>query len=330
MTGFSAAPRIARRAYIDMTRFVATRIALYIFIVVLFGGIAFVGQPFYVQVAIGVAISAILALSWDILSRTGQVSLGQAAFFGIGAYGAAILSPYLGTTLSWIAALLLCAVTAILLGLITLRLRKLYFTIATLAFTLSIQVLVLVFPAWTGGSTGILPPLLAGGSPPQQLLIITTFLVGAAVISDILLGWRFRPACFMIRSNPDLAAASGVPVVAIKIFAFAISGMVAGVAGICYAGLYGFIIPTDVFTLHWSVLPLAIGILGGMDTTLGAIVGAIALRLLEGVGRYFFGGAGYQVVYGAVIIVFITVMPYGLVGAFRRLALAVSRKWRRS
>ena len=290
------------------------RLLSYLVIAIALGLVAALGNAFLVQAAIGVAISAILALSWDILSRTGQVSLGHSAFFGIGAYGTGLLTPQFGSVLGWIFGILLCAVAAILLGLVTLRLRRLYFTIATLSFGLSMQVLILVTPSLTGGSTGITPPVLMGGSPPAQLLLITGFVIVAAFVSDIFLGDRFRPAFFMIRNNPALAASSGVPVVAIKIMAFAVSGMIAGIAGACYAGLYGFVIPEDVFTPNWSVLPLAISILGGMDTTLGPILGAVVLRVLEEAARHAVGGTGYQVVYGAVIILFIVVLPKGLAG----------------
>lgn len=276
-------------------------------------------RPFLVQVAIGTAISAILALAWDILSRTGQVSLGHAAFFGIGGYGSALLTPVLGAPLAWIAGMLLCGLVALLLGAVTLRLRRLYFTIATLSFSLSINVVILVTPGLTGGSTGIMPPVIAGGSPTLQLLFITACLVLAAAVSDVFLSRRFRPAFFMIRINPDLAAASGVPVTRLKILAFVVSGMIAGLAGACYCGLYGYVIPDDVFTTNWNVLPLAVTILGGMDTTFGPVVGAVVLRLLEEVARHFVGGVGYQVVYGAVIILFIVGMPEGLLGFARHL-----------
>lgn len=293
----------------------AQRLLVYLAVAGGLGAVSLSGDDFFIQAAIGIAISAILALSWDILSRTGQVSLGQSAFFGIGAYGSGLLSPKWGVVLGWGGGLLLCALAAVLLGFVTLRLRRLYFTIATLSFGLSVQVLIIVTPGLTGGSTGITPPVLMGGRPASQLLLITGFLVAAAIVSDVFLGPRFRPAFFMIRSNPALAAASGVPVVAIKIMAFAVSGVIAGVAGACYAGLYGYVIPEDVFTPNWNVLPLAICILGGMDTTVGPLLGAVVLRVLEEGARHFVGGAGYQVVYGAVIILFIVVLPRGLVGA---------------
>jgi branched-chain amino acid transport system permease protein len=302
-----------------MSAHLPIRLAIYVAIAAPLALIAFLDQPFLVQVAIGTAISAILALAWDILSRTGQVSLGHAAFFGIGGYGSALLTPLVGVVLAWIGAMLLCAVVALLLGAVTLRLRRLYFTIATLSFSLSIQVVILVTPGITGGSTGIMPPVIANGVPSLQLFFITGCLVAAAVVSDIFLGRRFRPAFFMIRNNPDLAAASGVPVTKLKILAFIVSGMIAGLAGACYCGLYGYVIPDDVFTTNWNVLPLAVTILGGMDTTLGPVIGAVVLRLLEEVARHFVGGVGYQVVYGAVIILFIVGMPEGLVGFVRHM-----------
>ncbi len=296
-----------------------TRLLTYVAIGAILGGIAASGNAFLIQAAIGVAISAIMALSWDILSRTGQVSLGHSAFFGIGAYGSGLLTPYFGTVVGWTVGILLCAVAAIMLGVVTLRLRQLYFTIATLSFGLSMQVVILMTPGLTGGSTGIMPPVLMGGSPPAQLLLIAGFLILSAIVSDIFLGDRFRPAFFMIRSNPALAASSGVPVVATKIMTFAVSGMIAGIAGACYGGLYGYVIPEDVFTPNWAILPLAVSILGGMDTTLGPILGAVVLRLLEEVARHYVGGVGYQVVYGAVIILFIVVLPKGLVGGLFQL-----------
>jgi branched-chain amino acid transport system permease protein len=302
-----------------MSAHLSVRVALYAAIAAPLVLISFLDQPFLVQVAIGTAISAILALAWDILSRTGQVSLGHAAFFGIGGYGSALLTPLMGAVLAWIAAMVICGLVALLLGAVTLRLRRLYFTIATLSFSLSVQVVILVTPGITGGSTGIMPPVIAGGVPTSQLLFITACLVVAAVVSDVFLGRRFRPAFFIIRNNPDLAAASGVPVTKLKILAFIVSGMIAGLSGACYCGLYGYVIPDDVFTTNWNVLPLAVTILGGMDTTLGPVIGAVVLRLLEEIARHFVGGVGYQVVYGAVIILFIVGMPEGLVGFVRHM-----------
>jgi len=166
--------------------------------------------------------------------------------------------------------------------------------------------------------------VLMDGDPQQQLLVVTMFLLAAALISDVFLSRRLRPALFLLRSNPALAAASGIPVVRTRVIVFIVSGVLAGSGGALYGGLYGYVVPTDVFTVNWSVLPLAATILGGMDTTLGPIVGALLIRALEESARAVVGGAGYQVVYGAVIIVFVLLMPTGLVGIVKKM-LRVAR-----
>lgn len=295
-------------------------IAIYAAILAVGLGVAFSGQPFWIQLTIGVMIPAMVAIAWDILSRTGQVTLGSAAFFGIGTYSVTLFEPVVGPHFAWLAAVLMCAVVAMLLGLLTLRLRKMYFAIATLGLTLSMQVAVLVFSDITGGAGGISPPLLMGGEPSHQLVAITMLLLAAAMVSDFFLSRRMRPALFLVRTNPSLAAASGIAVVRLRVIAFMVSGVLAGMGGACYGGLYGYVVPTDVFNMNWSVLPLAIAILGGMDTTLGPLLGAVLLRALEELARHYVGGVGYQVVYGAVIILFVVTMPTGVVGMLRKLA----------
>lgn len=300
-------------------RTLPAKILLYVVVCAAIAGIAFSDRPFWIQLAIGITITAILALAWDILSRTGQVSLGMAAFFGLGAYTTAILDPITNTYLAWLGVIVVCGLFAAVLGLVTLRLRQMYFAIATLGFTLSLQVVVLVFPDFTGGAGGVAPPLLAGGDPAMQLLAIGGLLIVAMLVSDVLLRRRFRPAFFMIRTKPELAASCGVPVVRTRILAFIISGVFAGLAGACYGGLYGYVTPSDVYTVNWSIMPLAVAVLGGMDTTFGPILGAIILRLLEEVARELIGGVGYQVVYGAVIILFVVALPRGVTGALKAL-----------
>lgn len=284
-------------------------------------------DPYWIQIVLGAGLLAILALSWDILSRTGQVSLGQAAFFGIGAYASA-LSGDIGWLAGWLVAAAVCGVTALLLGLLTLRLRQVYFTIATMALSLSFKVLIVIFGAFTGGASGISPPIIGDGDPVVQMASVLALLVLSLAASDIFLSDRFRPAFFMIRSKPSLAAASGIPIVRMKVLAFVVSGVLAGLAGAAFGGLYGYIVPDDVFALSWSVMPLAATVLGGMDSTIGPFFGALALKVLEGVARNYIGGVGYQVVYGAVMIVFIAVLPKGLAGLLATVREATSQRRR--
>jgi branched-chain amino acid transport system permease protein len=296
------------------------RILPYAVVAAIAGEIVYANEPVWIQLAIGVTISAILAIAWDILSRTGQVSLATAAFFGLGAYSTAMLEPIFGVVVAWIGVVVTCSVTAMLLGFVTLRLRRMYFGIATLGFTLSLQVGVLALADWTGGAGGIAPPVIANGEPGAQLALIAGLLLAAMAVSDGLMTIRFRPAFFMIRTKPELAAACGVPVVRTKILAFVVSGILSGLAGGCYGGLYGYVVPTDVFTTNWSVLPLAVTILGGMDTTIGPLLGAALLRALEEIAKAVVGGTGYQVVYGLVIIVFVMLLPQGIAGVLKQAA----------
>ena len=122
-----------------------------------------------------------------------------------------------------------------------------------------------------------------------------------------------------------IAAASGIAVVRTRIVVFTVSGVLAGICGALYGSLYGYVVPTDVFTVNWSVLPLAIAILGGMDTTLGPLLGAVLIRALEEVARATIGGVGYQVVYGAVIILFVLLLPKGLAGLIERIRARMGR-----
>jgi branched-chain amino acid transport system permease protein len=282
-------------------------------------------DPYWIQLVLGAGLLAILALSWDILSRTGQVSLGQAAFFGIGAYASALCGD-LGWIVGWLMAAAVCGLTALLLGLLTLRLRQVYFTIATIALSLSFKVLILVFGTFTGGASGIAPPMIGDGNPNVQMCAVLVLVLLSILASDVFLSDRYRPAFFMIRTKPSLAAVSGIPIVRTKVLAFVVSGMLAGLAGAAYAGLYGYIVPDDVFALSWSIMPLAATILGGMDSTIGPFFGAIALKVLEGVARNYVGGVGYQIVYGVVMILCIAVLPKGLAGLLAAVREAASQR----
>jgi branched-chain amino acid transport system permease protein len=123
----------------------------------------------------------------------------------------------------------------------------------------------------------------------------------------------------MIRSHPEVAAASGIRVTQTKILVFVVSSMMSGVAGAAYATLYGYVVPDDMFNLYWAITPIASVLLGGADSTIGAIIGASLIRVLEEVAKITIGGIGYQVVYGVVIIIFVLVFPGGIVALFRRL-----------
>lgn len=302
-----------------------TRLLPYLLTIAVGAALLVSQDAYWIQLVLGAGMLVSLALSWDILSRTGQVSLGQSAFFGIGAYTVALAGD-LGWVVGWLLTVAVCALSAVVIGLLTLRLRRVYFTIATLALSLSVKVLILVFEDYTGGASGISPPMIGNGDPVMQVLAMLAIVVLSLIASDVFMSARYRPAFFMIRAKPALAEVSGAPIVRMKMLAFVVSGVLAGLSGAAYAGLYGYLVPDDVFAQSWSVMPLAAAILGGMDTTIGPFIGAVALKVLEGVARTYIGGVGYQIVYGAVMIIFIAVMPRGLAGLVAALR---DRAWAR-
>lgn len=273
-----------------------------------------------------------LALSWDIVARTGQLSLAHGAFFGLGAYGVAIayrswqLPPLAGI----VAAAALTGIVAIGLGVVTLRLRGIYFAIATLAFAEVLRTVALQLPDLTGGNVGIaMPPLFDGDRVLSYYLIGAIF--GLTLASSI---WirrsRLQYAITAIRANEAVAAVMGVSVVRTKVALFAISATLAGLAGAFYMPFITHTDPADAFDISRSVAALVFPIFGGLYTTVGPIVGTLLLRSLEEYLRVTPPWKdGYQVVYGLVIVIAVLFMPRGIVGLaserFRRITWPSSR-----
>jgi len=258
-----------------------------------------------------------LALSWDIVARTGQLSLAHGAFFGLGAYGVAIAyrSFQLPAVASIVIAAALTGIVAIGLGVVTLRLRGIYFAIATLAFAEVLRTVALQLPDLTGGNVGIaMPPLFDGDRVLSYYLIGAIFVLtlGASV-------WirrsRLQYAITAIRANEAVAAVMGVSVVRTKVALFAISATLAGLAGAFYMPFITHTDPADAFDISRSVAALVFPIFGGLYTTVGPIVGTLLLRSLEEYLRVTPPWKdGYQVVYGLVIVIAVLFMPRGIVG----------------
>ena len=273
-----------------------------------------------------------LALSWDIVARTGQLSLAHGAFFGLGAYGVAIayrswhVPPLAGIVL----AAALAGIVAIGLGVVTLRLRGIYFAIATLAFAEVLRTVALQLPDLTGGTVGIaMPPLFDGDR------MLSYYLIGAIFVLTLAASiWvrrsRLQYAITAIRANEAVAAVMGVSVVRTKVALFAISATLAGLAGAFYMPFITHTDPADAFDISRSVAALVFPIFGGLYTTVGPILGTLLLRSLEEYLRVTPPWKdGYQVVYGLVIVIAVLFMPRGIVGLasdrLRRFAWPSSR-----
>jgi branched-chain amino acid transport system permease protein len=275
--------------------------------------------PYYLQVANITAINAILVLGLNfILGYGGQMSLAQSAFFGIGAYTFALLeSRGMSSAPAAICAVGATAGVGLLLGWPTLRLRGHYLALATLAFAVIVEKLLLNLDDLTGGANGI-PNIygigLAGNN--RAMLGILVGLCGVGLLLTVAfaqspLGLRVRA----FRDDPLAAQAIGVNISWLKIMLFIISAAYAGVAGVAYVCLRGYVSP-DVFAWQTTFSYLAMAVVGGLGSSIGAVLGAILytfgpewLRFLQ---------EAYFVFFGALVILIITFFPAGLAGLLAR------------
>ncbi|AEV16399.1 Inner-membrane translocator [Thermus sp. CCB_US3_UF1] len=272
-----------------------------------------VWRAFLLDVGFFVLIFTALALSWDLVARTGQLSLAHGAFFGLGAYGAGLLAPGLGTLPALLLGALLAGAGALVLGAVTLRLHGLYFAIASLAFSEVLRTLTLRL-AFTGGPIGLpVPPPFGGAWPLAAYYLGFGAFLLAVALSLWAEGSPFRLAQAATRQSEAVARVLGVRVVRVKLLSLLLGSLVAGLAG----GVYGmkalFLSPYDAFSLGRAVEALVIPIFGGLYSTLGPLLGGVVLVGLEQALRLWIK-EGYLVVYGAILVLVILFLPRGLLG----------------
>lgn len=292
-------------------------------------------DPYLMLLANVMLIFITLALSWDIVARTGQLSLAHAGFFGLGAYAVAIASR--GSALHPLLALgvaaLAAGAVALALGVVTLRLRGIYFAIATLAFAEVLRTVALQLPDLTGGTVGISLPPLFGGDRVASYYVALAIVVVALGVSLGIRRSRLHYAVTAIRANETIARVMGVDVVRVKVSLFVVSAVLAALAGGFYVPFITHTDPYDAFDIGRSVASLVFPIFGGLYTTAGPVIGTILLRSLEEYLRVTPPWKdGYQVVYGLVIVVAVLFLPRGLLGLFadarRFRILRPNRVWR--
>ncbi len=275
---------------------------------------------YLLHIAIISGLHIILALSLNlIIGYCGQVSLGHAAFYGLGAYTSALSAMH--WQLPFYASLPLAGVVAALfglgLGIPTLRLKEDYLAIVTLGFGVIVDLILLNLEV-TGGPDGLAripPPRFAGLDFRAKFLYVA--LVGAVLAFTLVLIYRLvnsrhGRALKAIRDHEMTARVMGINAAAYKISIFTLAAGLAGLAGSLYAHYITFINP-ESFGLHTSILVLTMVVLGGMGSILGSVVGAGVLTILPELFRRF---ADYQdVAYGAMLIALLIWRPQGLLGA---------------
>jgi branched-chain amino acid transport system permease protein len=269
------------------------------------------------------------AAAWNVAGGyAGQISLGHSAFFGLGAYGAALLgtrwelSPWIGLAVGAVVAM----ATGLVIGYLSNRLRGPYFVLATIAFS---QVLLIVGSRWRGftaGSEGIPVPFRPGfwtlGIADKRVWVWIVLVVAALAYLVGLYCERARRGYQLaaVREDEDAALSLGVPARRLKVAAICVSAALTAVCGALWAQYVGFVDPFYVFSVDLSIRFALGAIIGGLGTALGPFLGSALVTTVETYLRAQFGGIGaglvgiYLIVYGCALIVMARWVPQGLVG----------------
>jgi branched-chain amino acid transport system permease protein len=284
--------------------------------------IATAGSPYTVVLMIDLLVAALFAASLNfIMGPAGMHSFGHAAYFGLGAYGAALLVRSMGMPmeLSLLVAPLVAALGALIFGWFAVRLSGTYLAMLTLAFAQITWAITYQWDSFTGGSNG-----LTGVWPAQWLsskqtyYYLTLFMVAAGVL--ILRRILFSPFGYALRAGRDSvlrADAIGIDVKRMQWLAFTIAGSFAGLAGALYAFSKGSISP-ETLSVGKSVDGLVMVLLGGIQTLAGPVVGAVTFTWLhDTVAR---NTDYWRAMLGAIIIILVLLFPQGIAGFVKQIA----------
>ena len=286
-----------------------------------------VQSPYALHIFILLFIAIALGESWNVIGGfAGQYSVGHAAWYGLGAYGAFILlqrkaiAPWFGVWVAVAAAVII----AVVVGWITFRLRGPYFVLASIAVAEIIRLAALNWKELTNGAEGILaadaPPLRLGGTVITDWNSKTPFFyMGLAMalfcIAVNFLVKRSKLGYYLqaIREDQDAAHSLGIPLTLSKNTALAISAACTALAGSFAAFYVGFIEPQGVFGIEVSIQMVLTCIIGGIGTVAGPVIGAVVVVLLSEALRASLSSA-HLLVYGVLVIIVILTMPDGFVG----------------
>ena len=288
----------------------------------------FFSLDYYLHMFVMSEIYAVLAMSLAlIVGFSGQVSMGHAAFYGVGAYASALISLKSGLPF-WVTIWCAGAVAGLLsfvIGKMVLRLRGHFLAITTAFFGVLVTLILNNWIDLTNGPMGV--PGIPRPSPLSLFGVTVSFetradyyylgLVFAGLVAFLLyriVNSRIGDALIAIRENEELARSIGVDAMAYKVFAFTLGGALAGMAGSFYAHYILFISPVT-FTIAESINLLVMIIFGGMTTLFGPVFGAVALTLLPEFLRM--AGSLRLVIYGVALVIFIIWLPLGVWGTIK-------------
>jgi branched-chain amino acid transport system permease protein len=281
-----------------------------------------VGNAFYMDLAIRIAINAIVAIGLNLLiGYAGQISLGHAGFLGIGAYSSAVLTTHFGfpPLLAMLAGAAAVALLAFLVARPILRLKGHYLAMATLGLGIIISIVLTNEAAYTGGPDGMSVPALSilgrevsGDRTWYALLASLLFIVTLAARN--LIDAPAGRALQAIHGSEVAAKVAGIDVARTKVRIFVFSAVLASLMGSLTAHYVGFLTPGQAGFFH-SIELMTMVVVGGMASVFGSIVGAALLTLLPQLLSAFEGWE--TVVFGAILMTVMIFLPAGLVPSLR-------------
>jgi len=289
---------------------------------------AFAGD-YPLQVARNVMMYMALAVTWDMLLRSGQISFGIAGLFGVGAYSAIIGVVRAGMP-AWLSipfAALFSGLVALVIGFMILRLRATYFSIVTLALGEIFRIIIHNLHDFSGGPEGIViqQGVIFGGKSSYLYWLTLGALAVALAASYWFDHSRIRFALTAIRNNEISARSSGIDIFRWLLVAFVVTSAIQGMIGGIFIQSYGFASPDSVFSADFTLLPMAMALLGGIHSTVGPIFGGLLLGIVAEWLKLKIP-YGHLVVYGIMIIVVILFMPQGLLGIVRKATRKAERR----
>ena len=287
--------------------------------------LAFVKDPYWTRIIALIGFWSLVGSSWNLIGGyAGQPSFGHSAFVGIGAYATVILLnagiiPWLGVPI----AVVIACVAAALIGYPTLRLRDVYFALATLVYPLILALLVTYFE---------LQEVLVPTHPEAQFLYMSwvdprwfAALFGAIALAvwlglTLLEKSRYRLVLEAIRQDEETARSAGINTPMVKLVCFVASAALAALAGSVYIQLI-FVVTPHVLSFDLSIQAILIALVGGVGRRAGGLIGAIILVPIANATESWFGATsgGAELAYGLALMLVVAAMPRGLVDQFERL-----------
>jgi len=286
-------------------------------------------NEFFFSAAYTVLLYVILATAWNILGGyTGYVNFGSAAFFAIGAYTTVALyyefkAPLLVTIP---AGMVIAGLAGLGLGYLTLRLRGVFFAIASLALAVVLFTFVVNWD-FVGGARGayVLQPDEVPLGLPRYIHLLFAIKVlmaaGALVVARTIETSTIGRGLAAIRDDELAAESAGVPTLKLKILSATISGALMGMAGTTFPYYLSYIEPSSAFSLSYAVNSIAMPLIGGMTSWLGPLIGAVLLGTVQQIVQVTVSSAWNLLIVGVLLVVFVTLAPNGIMGwvdAWRR------------